>query len=165
MGDLSTEPKRLRLEISLAGMEPARDPAFRHPGSHEVVALGALMLDAYRGTPDEEDAGGTPDEATAEIRRVFDGTYGPPLLDASFVADDEGRPVGAALVTLWKEMPLLAFVFTAPASTGKGLGRRLIQATMHALAGQGYERLSLAVTEHNTRARRLYETLGFRPPA
>jgi ribosomal protein S18 acetylase RimI-like enzyme len=35
---------------------------------------------------------------------------------------------------------------------------------MHALAGQGHELLSLAVTEDNVRARRLYESIGFAAP-
>ncbi|MET7334734.1 GNAT family N-acetyltransferase [Nonomuraea sp. NPDC005650] len=67
------------------------------------------------------------------------------------------------LTTLWKEEPLLAYVFTAPSHTGQGLGRRLIEASMHAVGEQGHPTLSLAVTEHNVRARRLYESLGFTP--
>lgn len=58
-------------------------------------------------------------------------------------------------------MPLLAYVFTAPACAGRGHARRLIESAMRALGEQGYDRLSLAVTETNPRARRLYESLGF----
>jgi ribosomal protein S18 acetylase RimI-like enzyme len=43
------------------------------------------------------------------------------------------------------------------------MGRRLVEAVMRALTEQGHSRLSLAVTEHNTRARRLYDSLGFVP--
>jgi GNAT superfamily N-acetyltransferase len=44
---------------------------------------------------------------------------------------------GAAASTVWKEEPLLAYVFTASSHTGQGLGRRLIEAVMHALGEQG----------------------------
>lgn len=153
--------KRFRLDVRLPREVPAHD--FRHPAEADIPALGRLMWDAYRGTPDEEDTGGSVASATEEIRLAFTGTHGPFLPTASFVADDEARPVAAALVTVWKEVPLLAYVFTAPSHTGRGLGRALIEATMHALGEQGHPLLSLAVTEHNSRARRLYESLGFTP--
>ena len=42
---------------------------------------------------------------------AFGGTHGPFLTAASFVAEHDGRPVAAALVTVWKDVPLLAYVF------------------------------------------------------
>jgi GNAT superfamily N-acetyltransferase len=155
----AANPKRIRLDAWLPQDVPAHD--FRHPGPADIPALGWLMWDAYRGTPDEEDTGGGVASATEEIRLTFTGTHGIFLPTASFVADDRTGPVGAALVTLWNNVPLLAYVFTAPSHTGQGLGRRLIEAVMHALAEQGHPLLSLAVTEHNIRARRLYESIGF----
>jgi GNAT superfamily N-acetyltransferase len=119
------------------------------------------MWEAYRGTPDEEDNGGSIAAATEEIRLAFTGEHGPFLSKASFVADDGAHPVAAALVTVWRGEPLLAYLFTAPAHAGRGLGRRLIEAAMHALGEQGYAMSSLAVTEHNLRARCLYESMGF----
>jgi GNAT superfamily N-acetyltransferase len=121
------------------------------------------MWDAYRGTPDEVDAGDGVDTATYEIRLAFEGEHGPFQHKASFVAEHDGRLVAAALVTVWQEDPLLAYLFTAPGHTGRGLGRRLVEAAMHALGEQGHAQLSLAVTENNHRARRLYTSLGFVP--
>jgi ribosomal protein S18 acetylase RimI-like enzyme len=161
MTDLPVRPKRFRLDVRLPQSVPAHD--FRHPVEVDIPALGRLMWDAYRGTPDEQDTGGSVASATEEIRLAFTGEHGPFLPTASFVADDGVRPVAAALVTVWKEEPLLAYVFTAPSHAGRGLGRRLIEAAMHALGEQGYPMLSLAVTEHNVRARRLYESMGFTP--
>lgn len=71
--------------------------------------------------------------------------------------------MAAALVTALEAVPLLAFVFTAPSHVSRGLGRRMIEAVMHALGEQGCPTLSLAVTEDNIRARRLYESMGFTP--
>lgn len=152
-------PRRFRLDVLLPQSVPAHD--FRHPAEADIPALGELMWNAYRGTPDEHDAGDGVASATEEIRLLFGGTYGPFQPGASFVADQDGRPVAAALVTIWKERPLLAYVFTAPSYAGRGLGRRLIEAVMHALGEQGYARLSLAVTADNVRARGLYESMGF----
>ena len=167
MSELSPEPTRHRLDALLSGSPVPVPDSFRTPVREDIPLLGALMWDAYRGTPDERDAGDGPASATEEVRLAFDGEYGPLLPEASFVAEEGGRAVAAALVTAWKDVPLLAFVFTAPSHTGRGLARRLIQATMGALAEQGYDRLSLAVTEANTRARALYESMGFAevPPA
>ncbi|MGW0810896.1 N-acetyltransferase family protein [Nonomuraea sp. NPDC002799] len=161
MTDLPVVPKRFRLDVRLPQTVPAHD--FRHPEEADVPALGQVMWNAYRGTPDERDAGSSVTSATEEIRLAFAGVHGPFLPGASFVADAGARPVAAALVTLWKEVPLLAYIFTAPSHAGRGLGRRLIEAVVHALGEQGYPLLSLAVTEDNTRARRLYEYMGFTP--
>jgi GNAT superfamily N-acetyltransferase len=121
------------------------------------------MWDAYRGTPDEADAGDGVDTATHEIRLAFTGAHGPFEHKASFVAERDGRLAAAALVTVWKGEPLLAYLFTAPAYAGQGIARRLVEAVMGALGEQGHTRLSLAVTEANERARRLYASLGFVP--
>ncbi|NDU76258.1 GNAT family N-acetyltransferase [Actinomadura sp. DSM 109109] len=152
-------PVRSRLEVTLGAPLPP-PPGTRPFTKADVPALAALMWDAYRGTPDEADVGDI-QGAVREIHLTMAGEYGAFLPDASFVADDEGRPVGAALVTLYRDFPLLAFLFTAPAHAGHGLGQGLVQAVMHALAAQGHATLSLAVTRRNRRARRLYDRLGF----
>jgi GNAT superfamily N-acetyltransferase len=161
MTDLPAAPKRVRLDVRLPQAVPAHD--FPHPTPAGIPDLGRLMWEAYRGTPDEKDVGDGVVSATEEIRRTFTGVYGPFLATASFTATDEGRPVAAALVTVWNDVPLLAYVFTAPSHAGQGLGRRLIEAVMHTLGEQGHRVLSLAVTEDNVRARRLYESMGFTP--
>ncbi|MES9535983.1 MULTISPECIES: GNAT family N-acetyltransferase [unclassified Actinomadura] len=152
-------PVRSRLEVRL-GAAPPPPPGFRPFTDGDVPALAALMWDAYRGTPDEADVGDV-QGAVREIHLTMAGEYGTFLPDGSFVADHEGRPVGAALVTLYRELPLLAFLFTAPAHAGRGLGQGLVQAVMHALAADGHDTLTLAVTRRNRRARRLYDRLGF----
>lgn len=163
MSDAFAEPVRHRLAVRLT--PPAGPvvppPGLRHPTEGDVAALGRLMWEAYRGTPDERDAGTGIASATEEIRQVVAGVHGPFLPAASFVAHDGGEPVAAALVTLWDGEPLLAYVFTAPAYTGRGLARRLIETAGHALARSGHDRMNLAVTDANQRARALYESMGF----
>ncbi|MCP9953624.1 GNAT family N-acetyltransferase [Actinomadura madurae] len=152
-------PARSRLQASLGAISPPPQ-GFRPFADGDVPALAALMWDAYRGTPDETDVGDL-QGAVRELHLTLDGEYGTFLREASFVTDHEGRPVGAALVTLYQGLPLLAFLFTAPAHAGRGLGSGLVMATMHALAEQGHDTLTLAVTRRNRRARRLYDRLGF----
>ncbi len=62
------------------------------------------MWAAYRGTPDEADVGDLPG-AAREIQLTLNGEYGTFLREASFVADHEDRPIGAALVTLYRDDP------------------------------------------------------------
>ena len=50
------------------------DPLSRPVRPDDQPALAVLMLAAYRGTADDEGEG--PDEATAEIHRLFGGGYG-----------------------------------------------------------------------------------------
>ncbi len=151
-------PVRSRLQATLDATPPL--PSGVRPFTDaDLPALAAAMWDAYRGTPDEADVGDLPG-AAREIQLTLDGEYGKFLPEASFVTDHDGRPIGAALVTLYKQEPLLAFLFTAPSHAGQGVGRTLVQAVMHALAPD-HTTLSLAVTRRNRRARRLYDHLGF----
>ncbi|MFA1550584.1 GNAT family N-acetyltransferase [Actinomadura chokoriensis] len=152
-------PVRSRLQVNL-GATPPPAPGLRPFSDADVPPLAAAMWAAYRGTADEADVGDLVG-AAHEIQLTLNGEYGAFLRYASFVADHDGRPVGATLVTLYKEEPLLAFLFTAPSCAGQGLGRALVKATMHALAEQDHDTLSLAVTRRNRRARRLYDHLGF----
>ena len=48
-----------------------------------------------------------------------------------------------------------------PGYQGRGLGRRLMEASMQALRVRGFNAVSLTVTSGNTRAVHLYEKLGF----
>ncbi|TDB85528.1 GNAT family N-acetyltransferase [Actinomadura sp. KC216] len=155
----SGAPVRSRLQVALDGAPPP-PPGFRPFEDADTATLAALLWDAYRGTPDEADVGDLKG-AAREVRLTLDGEYGTFLRDASFVAEHDGRPVAGALVTLYRDVPLLAFLFVAQSHAGHGLGRGLIQAVMHALAEQGHDTLTLAVTRRNRRARRLYDRLGF----
>lgn len=49
----------------------------------------------------------------------------------------------------------------APAGRGQGLGRKLMQQLLSALAYQGYEEAILTVAPDNSAAVRLYQSLGF----
>ena len=139
----------------------AEDGAVRLPALADAAALSALLLEAYRGTLDDE--GETPEDARRIVREIFAGAAGPMMWSVSEVTEREGRIVAAALVTLWQDLPLLAQVVTAPAWQGQGLARAGVQRVMNRLAAGDETRLRLVVTQGNVRAEALYESLGFRP--
>ncbi|HEY8478243.1 MAG TPA: GNAT family N-acetyltransferase [Spirillospora sp.] len=154
-------PVRNRWQVPLRGVSlPVLPPGLRPFAPEDVPYLAPVMWDAYRGTPDEADVGG-PEGAAREIRLTLDGEYGVFLPSASFVAEHEGRHVGAALVTIYRDLPLLAFLFVSSSHSARGIGKGLVQAVMHVLAEQGHDTLTLAVTRRNRRARHLYDRLGF----
>ena len=124
-------------------------------GFHRCVGLIARER-KYIGLVDSP-----PIESTrAFVRSVIEGN------GAHLVAvDAEGEVVG------WCDIarpPLEGFrhcgrlgMGLLPHAQGRGLGRRLAEATIDAARARGVERVELEVFASNTRAIRLYERLGF----
>lgn len=125
----------------------------------DIPALAQLVLDAYKGTIDDE--GETLDEVLKAIQDTFAGTSGELLHSCSFMIEEHGQALASTLVTLWHEQPLLAYAMTHPAAQNQGMGRFLIQKSIESLRAQGYQDLSLFVTKGNLPAQHLYEQLGF----
>lgn len=150
---------RDKMQLTLRHLEnPGAWPA-RSLRPDDAPALAALMLDAYRGTVDDE--GETAEETLAEVNAMLEGKYGPWLADASFVVELDGRLVAACVITLWSDMPLVTQLFTHPDYTNRGLGKFLLTRSINALYDQGYEALVLYVTSGNASAEHVYATLGF----
>jgi GNAT superfamily N-acetyltransferase len=79
-------------------------------------------------------------------------------LTTVLVAEHEGAPVGAAgCRPEW-----LDGLYVLPGSWGRGIGRRLHDDVLERLRSSGSTRCHLWVLEHNDRARRFYERLGWR---
>lgn len=139
------------------------DPLARPPTLEDADALAALMVEAYRGTID--DAGETPDDAREAVQDLIDGNFGTLMWSVSEVTERSGRIVAAILVTIWQDHPFAAFVMTAPAWQHHGLARAGLLRVFNRLAAGDERVLRLMVTQGNTRAEALYESLGFRPEA
>lgn len=125
----------------------------------DAPALGALMLAAYRGTVDDE--GEFEDDAVTEVERTLAGEYGPLIADASLVVEDDRRLMGASMITMWEEHPLVAYMFVHPDAQRRGVATHLMASIGNALLSAGHARLDLFVTEANTPAVNLYRKLGF----
>lgn len=147
---------RLHLHRPLGGLAPP-EGEFGPIGPPEQLA--PLMLAAYRGTPDDE--GESLQDAVDVLADAMRGGLGPWLPDASFVALEDGHPVGAALTVLSDDGPFVAFLFTAPDAVGRGVATRLVGQVCQSLAVDGYDSVELWVSAANERAARLYRHLGF----
>ena len=89
------------------------------------------------------------------------------------VADAGGKVLGVALGMQGllsddgtgppiPELCHISMVFVRPDGWGRGIGGRLVDATVHEARSRGYGRAQLWTQIDNTRAQRLYEGRGFR---
>lgn len=151
------------MEVQLRRRTVNRDLPRRTARKSDREDLAILLYAAYRGTIDDD--GETFADALAEIDKLFAGGYGEFLSDCSFVIEEGEFLASASLITWWEphRAPLVAFAMTRPEAQGRGMARSLLKESMNALLDRGDERLTLIVTDGNTPAQSLYESLGFRP--
>lgn len=138
---------------------PESDSLVRGVEARDRDALAGLMLDAYRGTVDDE--GEDLEQARGEVGRLLQGVYGVFDWGSSEVTVRDGEIVSATLVTEYEGRKLIAFSLTAKAWQRRGLARRGIVRVMHRLRVAGINEVWLSVTAANEPAVRLYESLGF----
>ena len=74
-----------------------------------------------------------------------------------------GYALGAAPVSGHPRVARLDSIAVARADEGRGTGHRLLHRFMRSARARGCRRMSLEVALPNPRARRLFETAGFRP--
>jgi len=87
------------------------------------------------------------------------------LPEASFILRMPHSPELTGVVLTSTISPGVAHttqICVMPGYQGNGLGRRLLNASIKALRARHYSALSLTVTAANTRACRLYDSMGFR---
>jgi len=151
--------RRRLLRATLVRQRVADDARARVPQPEDGDALAVLMLEAYRGTIDDE--GETLEETRAAVQQLFDGDFGPLLWAVSEVIEDGGRLVAATLITVWEDRPFVAFTVTAPSHQRQGLARAGLQRAMNRLRAGDETELQLVVTLGNAPAEHLYASLGF----
>jgi len=105
-------------------------------------------------------------QAIDEIAAIGRGELLGPLMVQSRVARLHGAIVGACLMVDREGRapgggPWVSDLFRHPASAGCGIGRALVAATLTAAQASGLRSISLAVSDENPSAIRLYEQLGF----
>lgn len=129
------------------------------PDPREFRAYAHLMLDAYRGSVDDE--GESIDDAIEVMKSLFTGGFGEYVPDASSVVLLDGVPVAATFVTIHDGLPLVAFSMTSPRSTREGHARTGLHHAYGALAAAGHSEVRLVVTDGNVPAVTLYVSEGF----
>jgi len=124
-------------------------PEYTHP-------YHRLMVKALRQFP-----------ADFEASRIDDPhQFNGPIFGAFNDKDDLIGVVGLRQEQLLKtrHKGLIWGLYVSTGYQGSGVGKGLLEAALtHARGLRGLEQLYLVVGEHNTRARRLYESLGFKP--
>jgi GNAT superfamily N-acetyltransferase len=100
------------------------------------------------------------------VRQVLeaDGLLFTATRTRAFAAFEAGRPLSYALLLLDGRDGMLEDVYTTPEARGRGLATSVIAAVLHAARGERCEAVFVP-TEHDGRARALYERLGFAPAA
>jgi GNAT superfamily N-acetyltransferase len=103
-----------------------------------------------------------------DLEQMLTGrVLGPLCADASWQVLVDGRPEGAVIVVARPEFGdrsarlWVVDIFLSPQRHGQGLGRALLQRSLHGAAAFGHELMGLVVTVGNP-AQRLYESVGFR---
>ena len=158
--------QRIRIEMSRPLVPDDRSLAVEKalsPLEVDRAGLARLMLEAYRGTVDDE--GETLDDAIGVIDALMAGEFGDVDPDASVVYGDSAHPIAATLVTHHRGRPLLAFSMTHPGSQRRGLARRGPRHGIGSLARRGHREIVLVVTSGNHGAIDLYRSEGFVPTA
>jgi predicted GNAT family acetyltransferase len=148
----------MQLDLRSRLEQPAH--AARNPRLEERELLAQLMLAAYRGGADDE--GETIAEALQEVDHVLVSAERPFMPEASFVIEIDAILASASLVSLFRGAPLIAHIMTHPSYKRRGLGAAALLSSAHALREQGWNLLSLYVTDSNTPALALYRKLGFK---
>ncbi len=141
------------------------DPAGLRPVTRaDLPALAELHGHAYRGRFDRflflEDWDERTDAQRA-VQDIVNGVWGELSPTGSWILEEQGRAVAAVLAVRPRTGVLVADVMVEPELQGRGLGRRVLSASLRALWISGERRIFLNVTEGNDRALRLYRALGF----
>jgi ribosomal protein S18 acetylase RimI-like enzyme len=159
---LSAALSRLPAAPRAAGCEPRGYDHARH-------AMGVVDLLAAAYSPFERARpfvrGGQPRHWAEYLAQLMTTNgCGQFLAGASFVASSAASAAvaGATLATrLAADTVHLAQIAVRPEAQGHGMARCLMGATLEAARAHGLTRATLLVGEGNTRARQLYERLGF----
>ncbi len=153
---------RMRMEAATRRL-PVPSVPLKPPEEAEIPGLARFFMDAYAGHV-EQTFGmhlGSEEDWRGYITGILRGETGRFMPDASFVAIEGTRLVGAVLASHWMGSPLVAELGVAPDRRRRGIARALLAATSTRLASLDEPRWSLYVTLGNDAAITLYRTLGF----
>ncbi len=150
---------RTRSEYRLTDLDAATvaavSVAARNVGNGDREPAAALLLDAYRGTIDDE--GETDAEALAAIDEYFEHI----LWKHSFVLVDGHALQAMAFVVVVDGRHYIDPVCTRATAKGAGLGTAMVVECLHSLAAAGVREVGATITDGNVASERLFTRLGF----
>lgn len=118
--------------------------------------LAELLLDAYRGTIDDE--GEDLDDAFEAIDHYLEII----VRDHSIVVlGDDATIVAMSFVVIVEDMHYIDPVAVASGHRGGGLGRAAVITSLQSLATSGVDQVGATITDGNEPSERLFTGLGF----
>jgi ribosomal protein S18 acetylase RimI-like enzyme len=156
------------LVLSLDSLEPAPapPPPFRPIKREDFARVADIIYRSHKGSLDAalNMTYGSPAHCRHFVETlVMRGGCGRFEPEASFVAEEAGRPIGVLIASrLSPSNGHICQVSVSPDGQGRGLGSSLVRAALASFRRQGLRSASLSVTVENRRAYQLYERLGFR---
>lgn len=140
-----SEPASTRLRRAVADDAPALAAIFDAAVRQSWTYLGPVVEEALFSADDW-------DRLLAE--------HAPPNL--LLVAEDGVSGAAQGFVAAHTDDGELFLLFVHPDTTGKGVGRRLLNSAHEALRAAGHRQVWLYTHEKNARAHAVYETAGYR---
>ncbi len=134
---------------------PAAERQTRRASGDDRDVLAALMLDAYRGTIDDED------ENFDDALEAVDHYLANMIHDQSFVVTEDDRVVAMAFVSVGHGVHYVNPVVVAADRKRTGLGRDAVRLLLSSLVTSGVNDVGATITDGNTASEGLFLNLGF----
>ena len=134
---------------------PSTERVMRRVLDSDRHTLADLMLDAYRGTIDDE--GEDLDDALTAVDRYLTGMEH----EHSFVVNEGDRVVAMAFATVVDGVHYVDPIVVATDRKRTGLGRDAVRMLLDSLATAGVTDVGATITDGNTASERLFVGLGF----
>ena len=153
---------RIRNEFRRASVEGNRltstlpsGSSCRTPSQHDRIELAHLLLDAYRGTIDDEG------ETITEALEAIDDYLPRILPQYSLVVERDGTLVAMAFAVVVRGTHYIDPVATASAYKRSGIGAAAVSAVLQMMADDDIVDVGAVITEGNVPSERLFSSLGF----
>lgn len=104
-------------------------------------------------------------KASQDLRRILPQAQATPGHSFYYVTDEAGRAVGRLWLAEQPERLFVYAIWIAPDARGHGWGRHTMLLAEAEARRRGLSRIELNVFGGNDRARRLYQSLGYRETA
>ena len=140
--------------IDLGRLRPAPEHV-RAVAATDRDALARLVLDAYRGTVDDE--GETLDDALD----AADLWLRLALAPHSLVLEEHGQMIAASFVVTVDDRAYIDPVVVAASAKRRGLGAAIVSTSIRSLHDVGVVEVGATITDGNVASERLFASLGF----
>jgi ribosomal protein S18 acetylase RimI-like enzyme len=153
------------------GAQPGPEPTIRRAlrtDLQRIGRLGALLVETHHAFDARRFL--APTRGTKDAYASFLSTQLDAPDAAIFVADERAQVIGYAYVAIesYDYMSLrgpagvLHDIIVDPERRGRGVGRRLLEATLAYLESRALSQIVLSTAERNEAAQRLFASMGFR---